>query len=486
MLSTCSQPHSVVALAASPGTGYVPLAEPIEAPELSGGVKQSSSLATIRELFFNWGLDIKNFGTKSWNPLGVFISPGSTVVLKPNWVYHLNLSGDNLDCSLTHSSVITAILHYVAIANAGTVVLGDAPIQSCNFESLRLSLGLDDIEKEFHAQGMNLSVRDFRHTILPEGDYGTGRVESNRKDRYILFDLQTDSFLEPIAKDFELFRVTRYDPRLMRERHAPGRHQYLVAKDVIEAETIINLPKLKSHKKACVTGALKNVVGINGHKEFLPHHRKGGSVNGGDCYQGNSSLKKQVENLFDAANESNSRGLQRVLSRSAQLLLSTAMVFGEDENTEGSWYGNDTVWRTCLDLQKILRYGQLDGTLCGSPKRTIVSITDAIVGGQGEGPLSPKPIPSGFITGSTNPAAAEWVNARLMGFDPRKIPLIRESFGKFSHQISDCTQDEIRILASGVELSEDRIFPLRGGPFKPSEGWTGHCELELQSHSNVG
>jgi uncharacterized protein (DUF362 family) len=59
----------------------------------------------------------------------------------------------------------------------------------------------------------------------------------------------------------------------MAKTHHPGVHQYLVAKEVIEADIIINLPKLKTHRKAGVTCALKNLIGINGNKEYLPHHR---------------------------------------------------------------------------------------------------------------------------------------------------------------------------------------------------------------------
>ena len=86
------------------------------------------------------------------------------------------------------------------------------------------------------------------------------------------------------------------------ENHQIGRHRYLIAREIIEADLVINLPKLKSHKKSCVTGALKNLIGINGNKEFLPHHRKGGSESGGDCYEGGSSLKLAAENLYDFAN----------------------------------------------------------------------------------------------------------------------------------------------------------------------------------------
>ena len=47
----------------------------------------------------------------------------------------------------------------------------------------------------------------------------------------------------------------------------------------IEANVVINVPKLKSHKKACVTGALRDLVGINGNKKSPS--RKGGIGSGG-------------------------------------------------------------------------------------------------------------------------------------------------------------------------------------------------------------
>ena len=85
------------------------------------------------------------------------------------------------------------------------------------------------------------------------------------------------SLLEPIASDRRVdFRVTMYNPDLMRQTHGRGRHQYLIAREVIEADVVINVPKLKTHRKAGITGALKNLVGINGNKDYLPHHRLGG------------------------------------------------------------------------------------------------------------------------------------------------------------------------------------------------------------------
>ena len=67
----------------------------------------------------------------------------------------------------------------------------------------------------------------------------------------------------------------------------------------LEADVIINLPKLKTHQKAGITCALKNLIGINGNKEYLPHHRIGGFELGGDCYPGSSDLKRALEFIHD-------------------------------------------------------------------------------------------------------------------------------------------------------------------------------------------
>ena len=137
---------------------------------------------------------------------------------------------------------------------------------------------------------------------------------------YVRFDLADDSLLEPITTDEAPFRVTMYDPRALDETHRRGRHRYLVARELIEADVVFNVPKLKTHKKAGVTGALKNLVGINGHKAYLPHHRKGGAGRGGDAYPGSSLWKTFAEEAYDTANRLTGGRTKAALFRSAALL----------------------------------------------------------------------------------------------------------------------------------------------------------------------
>ena len=154
-----------------------------------------------------------------------------------------------------------------------------------------------------------------------------------------------------------------------------------------------------------------------------------------------------------------------------------AAKLGADENLEESWHGNDTIWRTCLDLQRILRYGKLDGSLALTPQRTAISITDAMIGGEGEGPLANTPVPSGFVTGALNTAAAQWVHARLMGFDPAKVHLIHEAFGRFKYPLTDFSPDSIRVWIADTEKSAQDILPFERRAFLPPRGRQGRCEL---------
>lgn len=436
---------------------------------------EAEMVRAVAELFTCWGLDKDRQGTAEWNPLGELIPAGARVVIKPNWVLHVNeRPGGGMDCLITHSTLIAAVLGYVLRAKPARVLIGDAPLQGCDFARLRAEGGLDRLIE----QGRGLvEIADFRRTVLQRDGYATHRREGVRgEENFVLFDLGADSLIEALPATGGELRVTMYDPDLLARVHAPGRHCYLIAREIIDTDVVINMPKLKSHMKAGVTGALKNLVGINGNKEFLPHHRKGGSAQGGDCYDGYSFWQNCAENLYDAANRSAGGAVQTALYWSASQTLRAARVFGGEGMVEGAWYGNQTVWRTCLDLNRVLRYGRLDGTLADTPQRRTIHITDAIIGGQGEGPLRPEPVPSGFLTGALNPAAADWVNTLAMGWDPLRLPIVREAFGAFRWPLTNFSGADIQVAAANGVRPASAIVPPAGERFRASKGWLGHVE----------
>ncbi len=401
-----------------------------EFPGLAVGAVPNPVFAAVREALRGLGLDAARFGTPAWNPLGDLVRPGGRIVVKPNWVLDRNMGAGGMDCMITHPSVLRAVLEYVFLARPSGVVLGDAPIQGCDFERLQDFAGLREVIAEFQGRGLPLAVRDFRRTIARRQDGMYLVAEDLRPEsEYVLVNLGTDSLLEPISADWRKFRVTVYDPRLMWRHHRPGLHRYLLAREILEADLVVNVPKLKAHKKAGITCCLKNLIGINGNKEYLPHHRKGAAEAGrGDNYARRHGLLDLAEHLLDLANCL--RGFPRFYRFCEKVvwhLLYRVSRRDPAVQLEGSWHGNDTIWRTCLDLNRALLYARADGQMQEAPQRAEISLVDAVVAGQGEGPLAPDPLATGAVFAARNPVVGDFVGAALLGFDPEKIPLLRHA-----------------------------------------------------------
>lgn len=380
-------------------------------------------------------------------PFGKVIQRGARVLIKPNFVLHHNQGTGGMEPMITHQSFVKAVVKAALQADPAEVIVGDAPIQTCDFSALVKDTGLDSWAEDLTKEDSRFQgIKDFRRTTATYVN-GVRVAEENvlPEDAFVLFDLGAESLLEPITDDNDDFRVTCYDPRLMAKTHGRGRHRYLVAKDVIEADVVINLPKLKTHKKAGITCALKNLIGINGNKEYLPHHRLGGTNLGGDCYPGHSRVKRMLEyasdqqNLTDAANKGRAWGVVATqLNRVLHLM-------GDNLGIEGSWIGNDTIWRTGLDLNRIILYGDVNGLMAQAPQRRVIHLADAIIAGQGDGPLSPDPLHLGLLFAANNAACMDWFGARLLGYDPQLVPIVREAFGRFRWPISASLPDDITL-----------------------------------------
>lgn len=395
-----------------------------------------------------------NWRDEGKGAFGKIIPRGARVLVKPNWVIHDNHGPWGIEPLVTHSSLVRAVVEAVLEAEPSEVQVGDAPMQSCDFNRLMQATGLNEWAEALEKREPRFKgLRDFRRTTCEiVGGVRAAAENLQPLDKFILFDLGADSLLEPITDDDAAFRVTCYDPRLMARTHASGRHQYLLARDVIEADVVINLPKLKTHKKAGVTCALKNLIGINGNKEYLPHHRIGGARSGGDCYPEASPVKRALEFVHDQQNMTASPTMSKLWHGMTLPLNRLLHMRGDELGIEGAWSGNDTIWRTCLDLNRILLYGRADATLADKPQRRVIHIVDAIIAGQGDGPLSPQPLPMGLIFAGQNAAAVDMVGAQLLGYDPERIPITREAFGHFRWPLATFAPEEIQLsgdLGSG-------------------------------------
>jgi hypothetical protein len=238
----------------------------------------------------------------------------------------------------------------------------------------------------------------------------------------------------------------------------------------LDADVFINLPKLKTHKKVGVTISLKNLVGINGDKNYLPHFSMGTPAEGGDEFP-SSDIGKRIQGRVIRSFKGVARRSRLIGGVAGPMLRRIGTgIFGDTSAVvrSGNWYGNDTAWRMVLDLNRILFHYQGDGARRVNPLRYL-SIVDGIVAGEGDGPMEADPKPAGLIIAGTNPAAVDLVAASAMGFDWRKIPSIREAF-------SDCSLPLAPFPPECVDVVPGQIDPLR---FRAHFGWVGHIEAEL-------
>jgi hypothetical protein len=274
------------------------------------------------------------------------------------------------------------------------------------------------------------------------------------------------------------FRVSDYDPRRIEAFHLQGRHVYVLHRDVLAADVVVSLPKLKTHEKVGITCALKGCVGAIGHKDCLAHHRYGAPGAGGDEYPSDRwQIKRWVSAFHDLTQQvpvGSGRG--RALHIADRLLRSAMRRL--TGVAAGAWWGNDTAWRMSLDIARIIRFARPDGQLAASEQRRHLVLIDGIVGGEGEGPLRPHPVPSGCVLFADDPVTADFACARLMGFDPDKIPLLREAAQIKRYPLVDggAAPDLVSAAYNGQSLSVGRLdSPIRTR-FVPPTGWKGHIE----------
>lgn len=448
--------------------------------------KANHAYEGVREALRLLKLDEEHYGQRDWNPLGEIIQLGNTVVLKPNFIRDFRETQPDLeDCVITHGAVIRAALDYVYIAlkGKGRIIIADAPQSEADFEVIRRIAGLDEIQK-FYCQYANFEVEvyDLRPERAKKVDgviVGHERLPGDPSG-YVKVNLGNHSMFAEVEHLCHLLYGSEYDTSEIRRHHTNGVHEYLISRTIIEADCVINLPKLKTHKKTGITVCMKNLVGINGNKNWLPHHRIGTPSQGGDQFA-DDGIRHRLERkamgcfrrLFPLLGS-----MRGVLSRPLKIIGKS--IFG-DTNTDtirsGNWYGNDTTWRMVIDLNRILMYADRNGNLQDRPARNIFNIVDGIIGGEGNGPLDPTPKPAGVIIAGENPVDVDLVCARLMRFDYKKIPLLCEAMVRHSLPVYSSKYDDV--ICRSSEPQFDKPLAQFNGvslAFKPHFGWQDHIE----------
>jgi len=443
--------------------------------------------AQVRNALRLLQMDAEHDDRQSWNPLGEIIRPGNTVVLKPNFIRDFReTQPGHGNCLITHGSVLRATLDYVylALQGKGRIIIADAPQNDADFAAIRRITGLDEMQ-EFYRRytGFPVEVYDLRpqqarkmngvivgHDPLPGDPAG-----------YVQVDLDRASAFCEVSHLCHRLYGAEYDTAELRSHHHDQVHEYLISRTLLEADCVINLPKLKTHKKTGLTVCMKNLVGINGNKNWLPHHREGTPSQGGDQFA-DDRMRHRVERRVMT-------GFRRVfplLGPLRGLLAKPCKVLGRrafgDTNTDtirsGNWYGNDTTWRMVLDLNRIVMYADRNGQMQDRPARHMFCIVDGIVGGEGNGPLDPHPKPAGMILAGMNPVAVDLAGARLMGWDYQRLPMLWRALAEHPLPLAGFGYEAVLCRSDALPFNRPlQQFDGTNLAFVPHFGWQGHVEL---------
>jgi uncharacterized protein (DUF362 family) len=401
-------------------------------------------------------------------------------LLKPNFIRHAHLLRDEHRQVITQREVIAPVVEWVADwAGDAEIAFADAPEAGADIAALLDRSGAAAVlgrseERAVRVEDLRLmryEARDgvpFGRTELPGDSRGTTRVDLGRRSCF--YGVTGRRYY---GADYDIEETNRH--------HAGEVQEYMFSTTALEADLVVNLPKMKTHKKAGVTLNLKNLVGLNGNKNWLPHHSIGTPRSGGDAYPDDTLVRRGEAALLAWLKPRVRRA--GVLSHAMRLgRRAGARVLGDTQSVirSGNWWGNDTIWRMILDLNRILVYARPDGGLEETPQRRLFSIVDGIVAGDGNGPEAPDPVDAGVVAAGDSFAAVDLVCTKLMGLDWRKVPHLAHLFDVHELPLVDFDYDDIEVV-SDHEPWNGRLAEIRPEDcmaFRPHFGWKGHVELE--------
>ena len=428
----------------------------------------------VRNALINLGLDKDNIGKKNWNPLGDYIKKGDNVVIKPNFVRQSNhLKEFDISCLVTHPSVLRPMIDYclIALDGTGSLTIADAPVQNSDFEELMEKNGMNKLVSFYKSLGVEIKLCDLRLSGIgfeKENKYGVGEIR---------VDLGKDSMFSTLSsKQLKKLRITNYKVQDMMAFHNEDHHIYCISDIVLNADVIINMPKPKTHKKGGVTISLKNMFGCITRKECLPHHSFGSKKEGGDEYNQKSNLKKWITKIDEKQDicRINKGKTSRFYALIKKILVFLKVRFTKTtKETEGSWYGNETLYKTILDINRIVTYADKNGKICKTPQRKMFILADMIVSGERNGPLAPTPKNVGMIIAGDNRVNFDRVVATMMGFDYERIPTLYQC-DKIN--VLPLEKSDFEIVSNNKELNGEK-FPYNFSlDFIPADNWIGHIE----------
>lgn len=429
----------------------------------------------IRQSFIDLKLDENNIGKAEWNPFCDIVRPGNVVVLKPNLVINAKTS-EAQEYTTTHASVIRPIVDYVwkALKGAGTIILGDAPAAETNFDKVLEQGNYKKLVNYLVKKGINIKLADFRSVKVNEvNGIWVGEQKTNIIERGIKINLGKESFFYGERKKYH---GAGYDIKQTNKHHFNETHEYYVSETIIKADVIISIPKFKTHRKAGITCCLKNLVGINVDKNYLPHFTMGCANDGGDempTINQNRVLLLKIYNIF---REYVLAYTWKYIGMFGEKVIryvrnnKTSNNLNQNDNSEldsagwlhnkitgidisgGAWQGNNTICNMILDLNKIFLRCKRNGILSKNTDRKYFYVVDGIEIGEGDGPITPRKYQANFVVSGYDGLSIDLCIIEMFGISHDIIPLYKKA------KLSDIFDYSNNCLVNGEKYNGLRLY----------------------------
>lgn len=358
--------------------------------------------------------------------------PGRLIVLKPNWVQESHeFEPDVWEPVITHPALVLAVASYVAelAREDATIAICDAPNTYADFPRIIARGRVDENLARLRLAYPKLAFEliDLRREIwvCKEEVIVSRRPNVPDPRGYVRVDLGRESLFYGYRGEGKYYGAD-YDTATVNAHHQRETHEYLIAGTPMKADVFINLPKMKTHKKTGMTCCLKNLVGVNGDKNWLPHHVEGTPRDGGDEFP-DDALAHRLERALKRCGRGLALSLPGIGGWLYRKLRNVGKVtLGDSQSAvrNGNWSGNDTCWRMVLDLNCAFYYAERAGGRGGARRRRTLNIVDGIVAGEGDGPLCPMAVQASTLVAGVDPVSVDTIVAALMGFDPQDVPLL--------------------------------------------------------------
>ena len=443
---------------------------PFESIENDGDNYLNTEIKNILKIF------IKNHHNNKY--FGKYIDSCKNIVIKPNLVKEGNLKNKKeWESVITHPSIVKAVIDLLimSLKKETNIIVADAPQADSSWEKIMERTKLDKLIEYYNK---NYPQHNFKLIDLrKEEQIIKNNIVLKRKKLkgdpmgYSEINLGKKSLFEN-KKIKTKYYGADYDYIELNKNHKYNIHKYLISNTILNADFIINIPKLKTHKKAGVTLSLKNFIGAIGDKNFLPHYTMGTPDADGDEFEKsnfNSKLEgkliKYYYRLLDITPDP--------INLLSYFNLIGKKMFGETDvhTRSGNWYGNDTIWRTIIDINRIIYYYKYN-KWTKNKNKIIFNMIDGIIAGEGNGPMSPDEKKLGVLIAGFDPFITDYVTSKIIGFNTNYIPI-------FKYNLYN-KKDELKLVNGNLEkinvayINRDKIKydkPMKLYNFKPHFGW---------------